>query len=338
MANRARPAGARRSPPAALDAAQPVRRAGLRIRRRRPLRRGRPGAGAVPQPPRAPSGGRAQRRLRAGRGEPPAATGGPLPEEITAYHAGRCLDVDGQSTGDGARVQQYTCNGGGNQRWQLRAVEGDRWEIVGTGQRQVPADRRRRRRARGRRWAPAPGCPGSAGRRVRTGNTFSLRNAERPVPGGQRRQPGQRRLGRAGRLQRRRLPAVADRIAARERPRAPVPGRQGPHRLGGRGPRAPSSSRSASTATAASAARRERRGLGGRGRGRRMRGARRPRAASCAAPASSSCSRLSEAQWGRGWPSFSASSRCTSMVADTGFTRWALKPASVLRRRSCSCP
>src|SRR5262249_52925960 len=46
------------------------------------------------------------------------------------YHSGRCLDVDGESTSDGARVQQYGCHGGANQRWQLRSNDRLNWEIV----------------------------------------------------------------------------------------------------------------------------------------------------------------------------------------------------------------
>ena len=49
---------------------------------------------------------------------------------ITSYHAGRCLDVDGASERDGARVQSWTCNGGDNQRWSVRGAAGDRWELV----------------------------------------------------------------------------------------------------------------------------------------------------------------------------------------------------------------
>ena len=33
----------------------------------------------------------------------------------------RCLDVQGASTGDGARLQIYDCNGGNNQKFSLTA-------------------------------------------------------------------------------------------------------------------------------------------------------------------------------------------------------------------------
>ncbi|MEV0426531.1 RICIN domain-containing protein [Micromonospora sp. NPDC050495] len=36
---------------------------------------------------------------------------------VAAYH--QCLDVEGASTGDGAKLQQYPCHGQGNQQWRL---------------------------------------------------------------------------------------------------------------------------------------------------------------------------------------------------------------------------
>ena len=38
--------------------------------------------------------------------------------QIVARHSGRCLDVTGESTADGARVIQYTCGTAANQQWQ----------------------------------------------------------------------------------------------------------------------------------------------------------------------------------------------------------------------------
>ncbi len=52
-------------------------------------------------------------------GVPPASA-----SAISAYHAGRCLDVDGQSLRDGATVQQYACNGGSNQRFRIQSNAG----------------------------------------------------------------------------------------------------------------------------------------------------------------------------------------------------------------------
>lgn len=38
---------------------------------------------------------------------------------------GACLDVTGGSTANGAKVQLYTCNGSGAQRWRYDAGTGD---------------------------------------------------------------------------------------------------------------------------------------------------------------------------------------------------------------------
>ena len=47
-----------------------------------------------------------------------ATTGGP----IHGVQSGRCLDVAGARTAPGSRVELYTCNGGGNQRWTLTSA------------------------------------------------------------------------------------------------------------------------------------------------------------------------------------------------------------------------
>ncbi|MGH9667682.1 MAG: RICIN domain-containing protein, partial [Bryobacteraceae bacterium] len=41
--------------------------------------------------------------------------------EVVVEHSGKCLDVAGgpTSTADGAHLQQWTCSGGDNQKWQL---------------------------------------------------------------------------------------------------------------------------------------------------------------------------------------------------------------------------
>jgi hypothetical protein len=36
----------------------------------------------------------------------------------TVKALGKCLDVSGNSTADGAKVQLWSCNGGANQNWQ----------------------------------------------------------------------------------------------------------------------------------------------------------------------------------------------------------------------------
>ncbi|NYJ29305.1 RICIN domain-containing protein [Galbitalea soli] len=43
-------------------------------------------------------------------------------EKLTNRNSGMCLDVNAASTADGANVQQWTCNGGTNQAWQVQAV------------------------------------------------------------------------------------------------------------------------------------------------------------------------------------------------------------------------
>ncbi len=43
---------------------------------------------------------------------------------VIARHSGKCLDVSGNSTGDGAWMQQWTCTGGANQNFQFVPVSG----------------------------------------------------------------------------------------------------------------------------------------------------------------------------------------------------------------------
>lgn len=40
-------------------------------------------------------------------------------KHITVLHSGKCLDVEGRSTNDGAKLQQWDCHGGDNQTWEL---------------------------------------------------------------------------------------------------------------------------------------------------------------------------------------------------------------------------
>lgn len=44
---------------------------------------------------------------------------------VTNRNSGKCLDVSGGSTADGADVIQYTCNGGANQRWRIEDQAND---------------------------------------------------------------------------------------------------------------------------------------------------------------------------------------------------------------------
>src|SRR5204862_8329853 len=41
-----------------------------------------------------------------------------------ASSPGQCMDVTGASASDGAAIQQFSCHGGPNQRWEVRYVAG----------------------------------------------------------------------------------------------------------------------------------------------------------------------------------------------------------------------
>ncbi|MFD3729898.1 family 43 glycosylhydrolase [Streptomyces sp. NPDC058632] len=49
---------------------------------------------------------------------------------LTNRNSDKCLDVAGSSSADGADVQQYTCNGGANQRWRLEDLGDDTHRLV----------------------------------------------------------------------------------------------------------------------------------------------------------------------------------------------------------------
>ncbi|KKD06969.1 family 43 glycosylhydrolase [Streptomyces sp. WM6386] len=49
---------------------------------------------------------------------------------ISNRNSGKCLDVAGSSTADGANVQQYTCNGGNNQKWRVEDQGDDTSRLV----------------------------------------------------------------------------------------------------------------------------------------------------------------------------------------------------------------
>ncbi|HUP92977.1 MAG TPA: RICIN domain-containing protein [Solimonas sp.] len=99
------------------------------------------------------------------------------PAPISAYHAGRCLDVDGASTGDDAEVQQYACNGASNQRFQLRSSDNLNWEIVAVHSgRCVDVEGGTADGANVAQW----GCHGGANQKFqlqRVGNTFRIKSA-----------------------------------------------------------------------------------------------------------------------------------------------------------------
>lgn len=50
-----------------------------------------------------------------------AGRGGPY-ETLTARHSGKCADIPSQSITEGVALTQYTCNGGGNQKFWFRAT------------------------------------------------------------------------------------------------------------------------------------------------------------------------------------------------------------------------
>ncbi len=49
--------------------------------------------------------------------------GQPPYEAFMSRHAGKCMDVTGNSGANGARIQQWSCHWGGNQQWYWQAIE-----------------------------------------------------------------------------------------------------------------------------------------------------------------------------------------------------------------------
>ncbi|MQM25898.1 RICIN domain-containing protein [Glycomyces albidus] len=66
-------------------------------------------------------------RIRHGWGDD---VGVPQASDIVSRVSGKCVDVVSGSTVDGAEIIQYTCHGGANQQWELRAVSGGYVQIV----------------------------------------------------------------------------------------------------------------------------------------------------------------------------------------------------------------
>jgi hypothetical protein len=46
------------------------------------------------------------------------------------YNSAKCLDVPESSTDDGQGLEQYSCNGGGNQKWALESTDSGYFRIV----------------------------------------------------------------------------------------------------------------------------------------------------------------------------------------------------------------
>ena len=50
--------------------------------------------------------------------------------EILIRHSGKCVDVQGASRANSARVIQYTCHRGANQQWRPVPISGGYYELV----------------------------------------------------------------------------------------------------------------------------------------------------------------------------------------------------------------
>ena len=51
-------------------------------------------------------------------------------EYLKPRHSGKCLDVVSQSTADGTEIEQYTCNSGANQQWQVFDLGTGYYELI----------------------------------------------------------------------------------------------------------------------------------------------------------------------------------------------------------------
>jgi hypothetical protein len=49
---------------------------------------------------------------------------------ITAQHSGKCMDVSGWSTSNNASIDQWSCNSGANQQWQLKDMGQSQYELI----------------------------------------------------------------------------------------------------------------------------------------------------------------------------------------------------------------
>ncbi|MFF7762660.1 RICIN domain-containing protein [Streptomyces griseorubiginosus] len=52
---------------------------------------------------------------------------------LVARHSGKCADVADQSLWQGVAISQYTCNGGGNQKWWFKNLGTGYYQLVGRG-------------------------------------------------------------------------------------------------------------------------------------------------------------------------------------------------------------
>ncbi|MFF3417182.1 RICIN domain-containing protein [Streptomyces sp. NPDC002698] len=60
-------------------------------------------------------------------------TTGAAYETLTARHSGKCADVPNQSLWQGTALAQYTCNGGGNQKFWFKPLGSGYYELMGRG-------------------------------------------------------------------------------------------------------------------------------------------------------------------------------------------------------------
>ena len=60
----------------------------------------------------------------------PTPTPGALAGALVAGHSGKCLDVSGYSSADGALIDQWSCTGGGNQQWTTKDLGQSRVALV----------------------------------------------------------------------------------------------------------------------------------------------------------------------------------------------------------------
>ena len=100
---------------------------------------------------------------------------GDRPVPISAYHAGRCLDVRNTSFDEGADVEQKTCNRGTSQLWQVHSLSSDEVAIsnVNSGKCLAIAKRASSKGAR----AVQQNCGGRTNQTwnlKRVGNTFHM--------------------------------------------------------------------------------------------------------------------------------------------------------------------
>ena len=93
----------------------------------------------------------------------PFSTSNPASGRIVVTHGAKCLDDPGFRTADGTRVDLWTCNGGGNQRWTVEAdgtvqVLGKCLDVAGGGTANgTPVDLLTCNGSGSQKWRPGPG-------------------------------------------------------------------------------------------------------------------------------------------------------------------------------------